>query len=282
MAEVTWVAHPDVWLVMTGVVAAYIYAITRLGPRYAPDPQEPATRRQKALFLGGVALMWIGADAPIHDVAEDYLFSVHMVQHLLFTLAAPPLILMGIPAWLYRWALRPKALFGAVRFLTRPMVAFVIFNGLVALTHWPWVVNTSVGNEAFHLGVHTVIVTSALLMWWPVVAPLPELRSLSEPAKMLYLFGQSILPTVPASFLTFADKAIYSSYASFPRLWGLSAETDQMIAGLIMKLGGGLLLWGVIAVVFFRWYSREEGGLQTAVGWEDFERSLDAWDLRRT
>jgi putative membrane protein len=282
MARVTWHAHPDVWLVMIALIGGYIFAVTRLGPRYAPLGTEPATTRQKVLFFTGAAIMWIGADSPIHDISEDYLFSAHMVQHLLFTLVAPGLILLGIPVWLFRWLLQPPGLFRVAKTLTRPLIAFAIFNALVALTHWPWVVNTSVTNELFHFGVHLVIVTSAFIMWWPVVAPLPELRTLSDPGKMLYLFGQSILPTVPASFLTFASHPIYSSYAGFPRLWGISAEHDQMFAGLIMKLGGGLLLWGIIAAVFFRWYSREESGRQDTIGWDDFEHSLDAWNLRRT
>lgn len=267
---------------MVTVIVGYVLAITKLGPRLAPPGTEPATTKQKAFFLTGVAIMWIASDAPIHDISEDFLFSIHMVQHLLFTLVAPGLILLGMPVWLLRWMLHKPLAFKVVRFLTTPLVAFFIFNALVALTHWPWVVNSSVTNEWFHFGVHTIIVASAFAMWWPVVEPLPEMKRLSDPGKMLYLFGQSILPTVPASFLTFADKPIYSTYASFPRLWELSAETDQMIAGLIMKLGGGLLLWGVIATVFFKWYSREEQDRQDPVGWDDFEHALTAYDLRRT
>ena len=119
-------------------------------------------------------------------------------------------------------------------------------------------------------------------MWWPVVDPLPGFGRLSEPGKMLYLFGQSILPTVPASFLTFASSPIYSSYASFPRLWGISAVNDQMVAGLIMKIVGGLLLWIVIAVIFFRWHASEDREQDDPVSWEDFEQDLRVWDLRRT
>jgi cytochrome c oxidase assembly factor CtaG len=86
---------------------------------------------------------------------------------------------------------------------------------------------------------------------------------------------------VPASFLTFAQRPIYTFYESVPRLWGLSVVVDQMIAGLIMKIVGGLLLWGIIAVMFFRWYSREEAGnVVEQVSWDDFERELQAWDMR--
>ncbi len=277
-----WQPHPDVWLLMIFLIGAYVLAVSKLAPRLG-SPGSPAitTTKQKVWFFSGIAVLWIASDAPIHDIAEDYLFSVHMVQHLLLTFVAPPMILLGLPTWLLRWMFAGRR-FDALRFLTRPIIAFGIFNVIVAVTHWPLMVNGAVGNGLVHFGLHTVIVGSAFLMWWPVVDPLPELRRLSAPGKMLYLFGQSILPTIPASFLTFADRPIYSSYESFPRLWGLSATNDQMIAGLIMKIGGGLLLWGIIAYVFFRWYSREESGKHETMEWDDFEHSLTAWDLRRT
>ncbi len=276
-----WHAHPDVWLLVTVLLVGYVTAIVKLGPRHAPVGTPPATTKQKAAFLTGVLFLWMGADAPIHDISENYLFSVHMLQHTLFSLVAPPLLLMGTPRWLLRLALTPRLL-RFVRVATRPLIALLVFNVVVAVTHWPALVNLSVASEPAHFALHTVLFTSALFMWWPVVDPLPETARLSDPGKMLYLFGQSILPTVPASFLTFADKPIYSAYASFPRLWGIDVVTDQMTAGLIMKIGGGLLLWSVIAVIFFKWYSKEQSEDDRPVDWEDFERELQAWDLRRT
>ena len=277
-----WHAHPDVWVVMIGAILAYVLAVTKLGPNHVGPGEEIVSTRQKLCFFTGVAILWIGADTPIHDLAEDYLFSFHMIQHMLFTLVAPPLLLMGMPRWLMRLLTRPKAIMRIVRAVTRPIVALAIFNVLVAVTHWPTLVNLSVGSEPIHFAVHAVIFTSAIVMWWPVIDPIPGLGRLSEPGKMLYLFGQSILPTVPASFLTFATSPIYSSYAEFPRLWGVSVVSDQMVAGLIMKIVGGLLLWTVIAVIFFRWHAREDREEDESVSWEDFEQDLRVWDLRRT
>jgi putative membrane protein len=87
---------------------------------------------------------------------------------------------------------------------------------------------------------------------------------------------------VPASFLTFASSPLYEGYVGKPRVWtGFDVVTDQRVAGLVMKLGGGLLLWGVIAVLFFRWNAQEERAEDELVTWDDFERELEAWDLRR-
>jgi putative membrane protein len=124
-------------------------------------------------------------------------------------------------------------------------------------------------------------------MWLVIVSPLEEVPRASPPVKMLYLFLQTILPTVPASFLTFGSKPLYSFYETVPRLYGWSALSDQQVAGLVMKLVGGFYLYTIIAVVFFRWYADEERketearptptealDLPETLYWDDVEREL--------
>lgn len=276
-----WHPHPDVWLLMVGLIAGYIIAVVRYGPRLAGPGELPATQREKGFFFAGIVTLWFASDWPVHDLSENYLFSVHMVQHTIFSLIAPPLLILGVPKWLWRQVLSLSWLRTPLRVLTRPLVALILFNGVVLFTHWPTVVNASVQSEPIHFLVHVLVFGSAGIMWLPVIAPVPEFQRLSEPGKMLYLFLQSILPTVPASFLTFSDGVIYSFYENAPRIWGISAIGDQRTAGLIMKLGGGLLLWTVITVLFFRWNAKEEEELHEEVRWDDFERELEIWKLRR-
>ena len=249
-----WHVHPDVWLLFGSIIAAYLIA----GRRHERATGEATEPRKRRLFLLGMGVLWLGADWPIHDLAERYLYSMHMTQHLLFTLVAAPILIAGMPAWLLRELLSPAPIRRIFGFMTRPLVALIFFNAVLLFTHWPEVVAASVGSELVHLGLHVLIVTSALVMWWPVMSPLPEMPSLPPPGQMLYLFLQSLAPTIPASFLTFGHTPLYPVYATFPRIWGIDALTDQLIAGLIMKLLGGLLLWGVIAVIFFRWYNQEQ------------------------
>ena len=249
-----WHVHPDVWLLFGSIIAAYLIA----GRRHERTTGEATEPRKRRLFLLGMGVLWLGADWPIHDLAERYLYSMHMTQHLLFTLVAAPILIAGMPVWLLRELLAPAPIRRIFRFMTRPLVALIFFNAVLLFTHWPDVVAASVGSELVHLALHVLIVTSALVMWWPVMSPLPEMPSLPPPGQMLYLFLQSLAPTIPASFLTFGHKPLYPVYAAFPRIWGIDALTDQLIAGLIMKLLGGLLLWGVIAVIFFRWYNQEQ------------------------
>ena len=278
-----WHPHPDVWLLVAVLGGGYAWALRFLGPRRtalgagapAGDREPPATRAQVAAFSLGLLVVWVGADWPVHDLAERSLYSVHMVQHLLFTLVAPPLLLLGTPAWLARELLAPRWLYAAVRRLARPMSALVLFNGLIVVTHWPAFVDLTLRSEVMHFGAHAAIFGSALLMWCPVLGPLSELQILSPPAQMLYLFLQSIVPTVPASFLVFAERPMYHFYEHVPRLWGLSAGEDQRIGGLLMKIGGGLLLWLVITVLFFRWHTAEEEEEKQARRWRALDRELD-------
>jgi putative membrane protein len=248
-----WHAHPDVWLLFGSILAAYVIA----GRRHARDAGQDVDPRRTRLFVAGIAVLWIGADWPIHDLAERYLYHVHMVQHLLFTLVAPPLLIAGMPAWLLRRFLRPRPVASVFRFLTRPLVALIAFNSILLFVHWPAVVELSVRSEWSHVGLHTLLVSTALLMWWPVMSPLPEHPALPAPGQMLYLFLQSLAPTIPASFLTFGSGVLYPVYATYPRIWGMGAHTDQLLAGLIMKLVGGAILWTFITAIFFRWYRQE-------------------------
>jgi len=276
-----WNPHPEIWMALIVLAGGYAWAVNVLGPKRAPEGEAPATPGQVFAFYSGIILMWFASDWPIHDIAERYLFSFHMVQHLAFMLMVPPLLLLGTPKWLLRSLIGAGLRFKVMRLLTKPVVALLVFNLMVAFIHWPAIVDVRTSSNVGHGAVHGFILAASVIGWWPVVAPLPELGRLSDIAKMFYLFLTSIIPTVPASFLTFAEGVLYKHYESVPRLWGLSPATDQMIAGLIMKIGGGLLLWTVIAVLFFRWYAREEREETEAVTWDDFERELEAWDMRK-
>jgi putative membrane protein len=264
--------HPDVVVVIGGLALLYLQAASR-HPATTGEALEPRRRR---LFLGGVAALFVGASWPVHDLAESYLYSMHMVQHMLFTFLAAPLLLAGTPAWMWRVLLRPAPLRAAWSFLTRPLVALIVANGVLLLSHWPEVVDLSVGSELAHFSLHAHLLGSAIVMWWPILSPIPELPPLSPPGQMIYLFFQSLAPTIPASFLTFGTTPLYPVYAGFPRIWGIDPLTDQLIAGLVMKLVGGAILWAVIAVVFFRWGNQERTEGWDALKFRNVEREIRA------
>ncbi len=251
-----WQPHPEVWALVVGLAVAYWWAVTRIGPRATRPGETVVSRGQVAWFAAALLTLWLAADWPMHDLGEEYLYGVHMGQHLLLSLVVPAMALLATPTWLARMLLGSGRAYRVVRRLARPVPASLVFNVVVALTHWPALVNTGVSNGALHYGIHVVVVTSALLMWLPVAGPLPELR-LSLPGQMGYLFLQSIIPTVPAGWLTFAEGVVYRAYDVVPRVFGISVVYDQQIAGMLMKVVGGLYLWTIISILFFRFANRK-------------------------
>lgn len=275
--------HPDVWAVMLSVVAWYAWAMWRVGSRKVVPGEPVVTRRKVVLFGLGVLALWVHADWPIHDIGEHYLFSVHMVQHVGFTLIAPPLLLLGMPGWMVRWLFVDRPVVHRVaRQVLRPLPAGLFYNAVLVFTHAPFVVNGALEHHPVHLAVHVLIFLSAVAMWFPVVNSVPDLPTMGYPFRMLYLFLQSVIPTIPASFLTFGETPLYSYYTHVPHPFGLSVIEDQQLAGALMKVYAGSLLWAVIIGVFFRWYAAEEDSRprrprrpDAPLTWDEVERELE-------
>ena len=271
---VPYAFHPEAWLLALFLGGGYLYLLSAWGPRHAPAHLRRtgyATRQQKVLYGLGVVVFFVGTAWPIHDIGEDFLYSFHMVQHMLYQFIAAPLLLLGVPAWLYRAILSTPRRLNVARTLTRAGYALVLVNAWVAVAHTVGFVELSVNNGLFHLATHVLWVVVGVLMWWPVLSPLPEVPHYSYFGRMAYLFSHSIVPTVPASFLTFSRQAFYPSYVDAPRVFAsIDPVTDLQIAGLLMKIGGGLLLWSVIAILFFRWAAEDRDGGPDFLYWRDY------------
>ena len=243
-------AHVEVWLLMIVIIGSYVYAVKVIGPRVVTNGSV-VTRRQIQCFTAGALLMWIASDWPIHDIAEEYLYSVHMMQHMMLSYFVPPLMLLATPKWLFDAIFGTGRGFRAMKFLSRAPVAGLLFNVMVMVAHIPDVVNRSVSNGPLHYSLHILLVLTSLLMWMPVCGPERSFR-LQYGGMMIFLFLMSVIPTVPAAWLTFAEGSVYKHYDIPVRVWGLSVTTDQQLAGAVMKSAGSLFLWTIIVVIFFR------------------------------
>jgi putative membrane protein len=276
-------AHPDTWFIIAVSAFAYWYAIRRIGPKVLSGRLTIVTRRQVVCFFAGLVALELASDWPIHDLAENYLFSAHMLQHMLISLVAPPLLLLGVPAWLTRRLLRSRAAAGTVRVMCRPIVAGLLFNTVIGISHAPFWVNGTLEHHYLHFWAHLLLFISALFMWFPVVNRLEEFPTMTAPGRMVYLFAQSIVPNVPAAFLAMSTGVVYRFYALAPHpIAGFDAISDQQLAGAIMKVGGTFYLWGIITVMFFRWAASqykgagaaEDRAASAAAGEEDVNRRL--------
>ena len=243
--------HPEVWVLVGFLTGAYIYMVRVIGPKAVAPGKPVVTRANIGCFVGAMVMMWMASDWPMHDIGEEYLYSAHMLQHMMLSYFLPPLVLMATPEWLLRVLVGKGKLYRVIAYLCTPVIAAVLFNAVVIITHIPGVVTASVDNGPLHYSLHFLVVIASLLMWMPVVGPFPELQ-MGPLGKCIYLFMQSLVPTIPAAWLTFADNAVYQTYDIPVRVWGMSVQHDQQLAGAIIKTGGAIFLWTIIVFLFFK------------------------------
>ncbi len=240
-----WTVHPSTVIGLSVFAALYLWSMQRSAVR--------PRLYQMISFFAGLFVIFASLNGPIHDLSDYYLFSAHMVQHLLITLLVPPFLLLGTPGWMLRplLGLRPVARIAA--FATRPVSCFVIFNVVIAVWHLPPMYNATLSEHGVHIGEHLMFMAAAVLMWWPFLSPLPELPRLSYPGQMLYCFLMIIPMSIIAVYIAMAESILYPAYSSAPRMWGLSPLEDQQLGGLIMWIPGAVVFYIILTVVFFRW-----------------------------
>jgi putative membrane protein len=256
-----WSIHPSTVIGIAALGALYLWAAYRLR-------RQPSVS-QKIYFFSGLLLMFVSLNGPIHDLSDDYLFSAHMVQHLLLTLAMPPLLLLGVPGWMYSGPLSYRFVRSAARFLTRAPIAFVVFNLTIAGWHLPPFYNAAMANHNIHILEHLMFMVAAVLMWWPLLSRVPELPRLAYPGQMLYSFLMSIPMSIVAVYIAMSDHVLYPAYAAAPRVLPLSPLEDQLLGALIMWIPGGIIFYIIMTVVFFKWNARGEDSTAGAqVDWK--------------
>jgi putative membrane protein len=241
------------WSTVIGLLALWALWGSRVLAQRRSGRSERPSALQSVCFAMGIVVMFFALNGPVHDISDYYLFSGHMVQHLVLTIAVPPLLLLGTPGWMLRPALSFNWVAAIARKITTPAAAFAIFNLILASWHLPPLYNAAMYFHEVHIIQHLMFLVGAVLMWWPLLSPLPELPRLSYPGQMLYSFVMTLPMTVISIFIVYADHVLYPAYASAPRLWGLSPIEDQRIGGLIMWIPGGLFFYLLTAVVFFKW-----------------------------
>lgn len=245
--EWSWRPYPGVWLFVAVLAGAYAAAVRRRG----------GVPRARAVSFGvGLALLWAALDWPIGTLGAGYLASVHMVQFLLIALLSPPFLLLGVaplvdPAaglWRRRG---PRA-------LTHPLATLAAFTVLLAVTHWPPVVDGLMASQLGSFALDVTWLAAGLLFWWPVMLDVPSRGWLGAPVRMGYLVAGTIVNTGVFAFLTFSELPVYAIYELAPPVGGFSARDDQRLAGLLMKMGGAAVLWTAVTILFFRWFAEQE------------------------
>ena len=258
-----WSIHPSTVIGLAVIAGLYLWRARDV------SPDQPLSGARRISFFSALIVVFVSLNGPIHDLSDTYLFSAHMVQHLLLTMLFPPLIILGVPGWMLRPLLRNRGVFAIARFLTKPIMCFAIFNLVIAGWHLPVFYNAAMANHSIHILEHLMFMSAAVLMWWPITSQLPELPRLSYPGQMLYCFLMIIPMSIVAVYISMADQVLYPAYSSAPRISSLSPLDDQLLGGLIMWVPGGMIFMLIMTVIFFKWAARGEDDAASAqVDWK--------------
>jgi cytochrome c oxidase assembly factor CtaG len=250
-----WNWEPSILIGTVLITGLYLYAIGPLRKRYFPE--EPVKTGQTVSFLLGIFFMFLSLVSPLDELGDSYLFSAHMVQHLVLTMIGPPLLVIGTPGWFIKPLVRNKIAFRVAKALTYPAVAFVLYNVDFWLWHAPPLYNATLENQNIHILEHLTFIVFGILNWWPMFSQSKDLPRLSIGGQVLYLFLSGMPSVLLGAGLTFSPP-LYTPYIAAPRVWGISAATDQQLGGLIMWVPVSISYIVVMSVLFIRWMQQQE------------------------
>ena len=273
----------DVWspLFLVSSVLVIILYLGVTGPfrdRFANS--EPVSVKQKVMFSTGVLLLYLAQGGPI-NMMSHMMFTFHMLMMAISYIIVPPLILLSVPGWLWRYLLDRKPL-RRLRKFTHPILSAVLFNVLFSFYHVPVVHDYVMTHYTEHIIYYIVLFIASTLMWWWVVAPVPEWNTLANVKKMGYIFLNGLLITPACALIIFASDPLFATYvdkdawveamgycisgdpaamlAAFdgPEFFNwFNPLEDQQLGGILMKLIQETMYGCILGYVFVHWFRRE-------------------------
>lgn len=274
--EALW--SPYFFFVICAVTVVYLLFT---GPyRYKIEGSKEVDRKTKAFFVFGMALLYICKGGPL-DLLGHLMFSAHMAQMALVYLAIPPLLILGTPPWMARLLIHQKGIKPVFHFLTKPLIALLVFNGLFSLYHIPLVFDTVKTDITLHAIISILLFIASFCMWWPLLNKLEEYQTLNGVKKIGYIFADGVLLTPACALIIFADTSLYATYtdsqawvnalalcvspdviqamgALAPEMFNvLPPVEDQQLGGVIMKIIQEIVYGIILGYTFFRWTKKE-------------------------
>lgn len=266
----TWQLFRSAWDWEPSVVAgcAFLLAGYLAAVRFRID-------RKTIVFACGVLVILFALVSPLDPLGDDYLFSAHMLQHILLDLVAPPLLVLGLPADLAKRivSLRPAAV--AEKILGKPPVAWIIGVGTLWIWHLPVLYEATLESEQVHICEHLMFLVTGTILFWPVWTPLAERRMAALPA-VVYLALAAMVNSILGIVFTVASTPFYAGYAHpgdelgalslIRNQWGLSQVADQQLGGVFMWTIGSVIFLAAILAILARWYREPENEIQATGG----------------
>lgn len=254
MPLLEWNYYPSVVIGVICFDALYLCAVGPLRKKIAST--QPINIRIAINFLLGSLVLFLALVSPLDALSDEYLFSAHMIQHTLMTLVVPPLLLAGIPDWMFELIVSNRIVRMIARLVTNPLIAFSLYNLVFSIWHLPVIYEAALENEALHIIEHLSFISTAVLFWWPILSKSISVPHLAYPSQILYLFLASVPCTILGGVLVFAPSVLYLKYATAPLVFpGFTPMMDQQVGAVIMAMAGMLVYLGFIGRAFYTWYN---------------------------
>ncbi|MCH2153532.1 MAG: cytochrome c oxidase assembly protein [Phycisphaerales bacterium] len=253
----SWTFEP--WIILLSVFSCWVYWRGWRGLHRRMPDRFPRWRAW--CFASGLAVIWVAMASPL-DAMGNLLLQAHMLQHLLLMMIAPPLIwlgapgipmLRGLPHRVRKYWLGPflawRGLHGVLHVLTHPATCLVLFILTTWIWHWPPLYELGLRNATWHQVEHACFLVASLLFWWPVIQPWPSKAVWPRWALIPYLLIADVSNTVFSAAFCFWEEVIYPTYELAPRIAGITALTDQAVAGAIMWVPGSIIFLIPVAMI---------------------------------
>lgn len=274
--EALW--SPIFFLFMLAVVIGYLLIIGKYRHRFTNS--EEVSKRKIFCFISGMLLLYFVKGGPI-DLLGHIVFSAHMFEMAIMYMVVPPLLLLGLPNWLFQYITSFRFIRMMLRIWANPIVALFVFNGLFSMYHLPVVFDAVKQSQIGHSVVLIVLFFAAMMLWWQIFNPLPEYQTLSDIQKIGYMFANGMLLTPACALIIFANEPLFATYTD-PSAWMKAMELcvpagtlsnlnitgpdflhwipvleDQKTGGIVMKIVQEIVYGTVIGYVFFSWARKE-------------------------
>lgn len=251
-----WHTEPLLLLLIIG--SGWIYCLLAGPFRARIAPSEPFPIGKSISFFTGLLVTYLTVGSPLDQIGEDFLFSVHMIQHMLLVYVCPTLLLFGTPHWMADAALKNMALRRIWRLLTNPVFAGLLFTFLYTLWHIPGLYEAALRIKWVHILEHWCMFLPALWMWWPIMGPSRLVPPCNYGIRMIYIFVLMIGQLPVFAFLTLSETVLYPTYEFAARITDLSPLQDQILGGVIMKVSNMVVSLTVLALSFYFWYRKDQ------------------------
>jgi putative membrane protein len=254
--QLHWVPDPGVLAPIALLVFVYV---RRFRAARREENGRGAGWPQALAFTAGIVALLLAVASPIDGLGEDYLFSAHMVQHVLLGDIAPALLLLSLSRVIMRPATRRlHGIERALGPLASPWTGIALWLVLMYVWHIPALYDAALESPIVHLLEHASFFTAGVCVWWPLIQPVPMRRPLKGFQAVGYIGGAKFGLAALGLYLTWSSTVFYPYYENVPRIWGLSAINDQNAGGAIMMVEQSITFVIALVLVFSRMLTQSE------------------------